>query len=142
MPSTGGRADAEDDSSSASEKRGQRRGFSRRDSLPSANKFSKAVRRHSLLLSSINRGSFTSRRTLPEEGVDLHSFFRSATSLTRMREELKSAQDGDAETTIAAQAFAPDPEKSGGGRLLLHCIGLNSELISSGKSSAATLSRV
>ncbi|EJK65935.1 hypothetical protein THAOC_13165, partial [Thalassiosira oceanica] len=142
MPSTtGGRADAEDDSSSASEKRGQRRGFSRRDSLPSATKFSKAVRRHSLLLSSINRGSFTSRRTLPEEGVDLHSFFRSATSLTRMREELKSAQDGDAENNSSTGVCART-EKSGGGRLLLHCIGLNSELISSGKSSAATLSRV
>ena len=78
---------------------------------------------------------------LPEEGGDLHRFFATCASLTRLREELRNAINEDAESNTLLNACArPEGDT---GRLLLHSIGLNASLITSGGGgTAAAQSRV
>ena len=80
---------------------------------------------------------------LPEEGGDLHRHFRTCASLTRIREEFRNALNEDAERKLGFGLNACARPEENSGRLLLHSIGLNNYLITSGGGgTAAALSRV
>jgi len=80
---------------------------------------------------------------LPEEGGDLHRHFRTCASLTRIREEFRNALNEDAEKKLGFGLNACARPEEHSGRLLLHSIGLNNYLITSGGGgTAAALSRV
>lgn len=85
-----------------------------------------------------NRGE----KALPEEGGDLHKHFRTCASLTRIREEFRNALNDDAEKRLGRLMDSFSKPEEGTGRLLLHSLGLNSELIKSGGGAAAAQTRV
>ena len=78
-----------------------------------------------------------------EEGGDLYKHFRTCASLTRIREELQNALNDDAARKMGFGLNACARPEESSGRLLLHSIGLNNDLITSGGGgTAASLSRV
>ena len=78
-----------------------------------------------------------------EEGGDLYKHFRTCASLTRIREELQNALNDDATRKMGFGLNACARPEESSGRLLLHSIGLNNDLITSGGGgTAASLSRV
>ena len=80
---------------------------------------------------------------LPEEGGDLHKHFRTCASLTRIREELRNALSEDEENKLGFGMNSCARPEDNTGRLLLHSIGLNNALITSGGGgTAAAVSRV
>ena len=90
--------------------------------------------------------------TLPEEGGDLHKHFKTCSSLRRVREEFHAMLEDDSENKKLGFGLncCARPEEATG-RLLVHSIGLNSNLISCGGgtlgggvggSTAVALSRV
>ncbi len=80
---------------------------------------------------------------LPEEGGDLHKHFRTCASLTRIREELRNALSEDEEHKLGFGMNCCARPEDNTGRLLLHSIGLNKSLITSGGGgTAAAVSRV
>ena len=86
--------------------------------------------------------------TLPEEGSNLHHHFKTCSSLRRVREEFHAMLEDDSENKKLGFGLncCARPEEATG-RLLVHSIGLNSNLISFGLggvggSTAVGLSRV
>jgi hypothetical protein len=71
--------------------------------------------------------------TLPEEGADLHQHFKTCSSLRRIREEFHAMLEDDSENKKLGFGLncCARPEEDTG-RLLVHSIGLNSNLISYG----------
>ena len=103
------------------------------------------------LLASMKMTSFRFSQTplgkgdvdLPEEGGDLHKHFRTCASLTRIREEFRNALSEDAEKNMGFGLNACARPEDNTGKLLLHSIGLNRDLVTSGGGgSAAAQSRV
>ena len=103
------------------------------------------------LLTSMKMTSFRFSQTplgkgdidLPEEGGDLHKHFRTCASLTRIREEFRNALSEDAEKNMGFGLNACARPEDNTGKLLLHSIGLNKDLVTSGGGgSAAAQSRV
>ncbi|KAL7533458.1 hypothetical protein ACHAXR_007573 [Thalassiosira sp. AJA248-18] len=86
--------------------------------------------------------NFTHEKVVPEEGGDLHKYFRTCSSLTRIREELRNALNEDAERKLGFGLNACARPEESTGRLLLHSIGLNYDLISIGGGATAAQSRV
>ncbi|KAL7554019.1 hypothetical protein ACHAWF_017627 [Thalassiosira exigua] len=83
------------------------------------------------------------RAILPEEGTDLHNHFRTCPSLTRIREEFRSAMtEGSGGNARSGKNVCARAER-GTGQLLLHSIGSNGELVTSGGGgTAAAQSRI
>ncbi len=95
-----------------------------------------------------NVGGGGGDNTLPEEGSNLHQHFKTCSSLRRVREEFHAMLEDDSENKKLGFGLncCARPEESTG-RLLVHSIGLNSNLISCGLggvggSTAVGLSRV
>ena len=82
------------------------------------------------------------KNDIPEDVEDLHEHFRTCTSLTRIREELRNALSEDAERKMGFGLNACARKDENTGKLLLHSIGLNKYLISSGGEGTAAQSRV
>ena len=70
--------------------------------------------------------------SVPEEETDLYKHFRTCPSLTRIREEFKNAIQADSERQMGFGLNVCARPEGHSGRLLLHSIGLNSDLINSG----------
>ena len=88
-------------------------------------------------------GSRRTDNTVPEERVgDLHEHFRTCTSLTRIREELRNALHDDEEKKLGFGLNVCARPEADTGRLLLHSIGLNKELILSAGGVSAAQSRI
>ena len=109
------------------------------------------IHRRPNLLASMKMTSFRFSQTplgkgdvdLPEEGGDLHKHFRTCASLTRIREEFRNALSEDAEKNMGFGLNACARPEDNTGKLLLHSIGLNRDLVTSGGGgSAAAQSRV
>ena len=79
---------------------------------------------------------------LPEEGGDLHKHFRTCASLTRIREEFRNALSEDAEKNMGFGLNACARPEDSTGKLLLHSIGLNKDLVTSGGGGSAAVTRV
>ncbi|KAL9190483.1 hypothetical protein ACHAXT_007694, partial [Thalassiosira profunda] len=90
-------------------------------------------------------GSRASRRTRrtpdgpddDDDAIDLHALFRASDSLTELRDEFRAALKDEADKNVGFGANAPARPEGGTGRLLLHSIGLNSNLIAGGRRGAA-----
>ncbi|KAL9180558.1 hypothetical protein ACHAXT_011011 [Thalassiosira profunda] len=116
------------------------RGRVRSGSTSSASSADQATTRRPKLLTTMKRTSFRfsgrhiqrGEADIPEEGGDLHKHFKTCASLTRIREEFRNALGEDAERHLGFGLNVCARPQEETGRLLLHSIGLNAELIAHG----------